>query len=359
MFFYLIPYLPPSFFPFFLPSSLPIHFITWLDNLPVTLPVHKGCTLAARPSRCGPVPSVFNITCCSLSVLRFFSPSYTQLFSRQHYPIFYTVFSSGLLFSRPLRPPTRLTVLHLTTHQRSTTTHHLALTNQSFININTHHPSFFTSLSLIPTRIHSSNKMSGREFPDNSMSRENNRKRSYDEKEYAGNEVNNGQSAHPTKRLRISHDDDEVACMEDASDLTSPSSSTSLSMDEDSPNEDRSDEDLSNVEVNINDLESISEDDVEDLRHSLGDIDYTNENIVIEAIGTTSPLVDDANDEDDQAMAPRRSAQPLSDEESVTDRPLIRYDTPHWTAPYSSRFHGGKEYLRLVMSEDDLSDDEF
>lgn len=191
------------------------------------------------------------------------------------------------------------------------------------------------------------------------MSRENNRKRSYDEKEYAGNEVNNGQSAHPTKRLRISHDDDEVACMEDASDLTSPSSSTSLSMDEDSPNEDRSDEDLSNVEVNINDLESISEDDVEDLRHSLGDIDYTNENIVIEAIGTTSPLVDDANDEDDQAMAPRRSAQPLSDEESVTDRPLIRYDTPHWTAPYSSRFHGGKEYLRLVMSEDDLSDDEF
>ncbi|KAH6981927.1 hypothetical protein BKA56DRAFT_616035 [Ilyonectria sp. MPI-CAGE-AT-0026] len=200
--------------------------------------------------------------------------------------------------------------------------------------------------------------MSGREFPNNSMSRENNRKRSYDEKEYADNDASNGQSAPPPKRRRTSCDDDEAACMEDVPDLTSPSSSDSLSMDEDSPNEDRPNEDLSGVEVDINDLESISEDDVEDLRHSLGDIDYTNENIVIEAIGTTSPLADDANDEDDQVMAPRGSAQPLSDEESVTNRPLIRYDTPHWAAPYSSRFHGGKEYLRLVMSEGDSSDDE-
>ncbi|KAH8729593.1 hypothetical protein BGZ61DRAFT_446660 [Ilyonectria robusta] len=199
--------------------------------------------------------------------------------------------------------------------------------------------------------------MPSREFPNNSMSRENNRKRSYDEKEYADNEVSNGQSTPPTKRRRTSRDDDETACMEDVPDLTSPSS-TSLSMDEDSPNEDLPDEDLSGVEADINDLESISEDDVEDLHHSLGNIDYTNENIVIEAIGTTSPLADDANDEDNQAMAPRGSAQPLSDEESVTYRPLIRYDTPHWAAPYSSRFHGGKEYLRLVMSEDDFSDDE-
>lgn len=190
------------------------------------------------------------------------------------------------------------------------------------------------------------------------MSRGNNRKRSYDDKEYADNDASNDQSAPPTKRRRTSRDDDEVACMEDVPDLTSPSSSISLSIDEDSPNDGRSDEHLSDVEVDINDLESISEDDVEDLRHSLGDIDYTNENIVIEAIGTAGPLADDADDEDDQATAARGSAQPLSDEESVSDRPLIRYDTPHWAAPYSSGCHGGKEYLRLVMSESDPSDDE-
>ncbi|KAH7019213.1 hypothetical protein EDB80DRAFT_676216 [Ilyonectria destructans] len=200
--------------------------------------------------------------------------------------------------------------------------------------------------------------MTGREFPNNSMSRGNNRKRSYDDKEYADNDASNDQSAPPTKRRRTSRDDDEVACMEDVPDLTSPSSSISLSIDEDSPNDGRSDEHLSDVEVDINDLESISEDDVEDLRHSLGDIDYTNENIVIEAIGTAGPLADDADDEDDQATAARGSAQPLSDEESVSDRPLIRYDTPHWAAPYSSGCHGGKEYLRLVMSESDPSDDE-
>lgn len=190
------------------------------------------------------------------------------------------------------------------------------------------------------------------------MSRGNNRKRSYDDKEYADNDTSNSPSAPPTKRRRTSRDDNEDALMEAVPDLTSPSSSNSPSIDESNSNEDRSDEDLSDIEVDINDLESISGDDVEDLRQSLGDIDYTDENIVIEAIGTTSTLADDADDEDDQAMAARGSAQPLSDEESVSGRPLIQYDTPHWAAPYSSGCHGGKEYLRLVMSESDPSDDE-
>lgn len=90
--FYLVPNLPRHFSCFlFLPSFLFIRIITWLDNLPVTLPVHKGCTLAARPSTLWTCP-----VCLQYNLLLAFCPEvfslfYTQLFSRRRYPNFCTV----------------------------------------------------------------------------------------------------------------------------------------------------------------------------------------------------------------------------------------------------------------------------
>ncbi|KAF7547757.1 hypothetical protein G7Z17_g7503 [Cylindrodendrum hubeiense] len=183
--------------------------------------------------------------------------------------------------------------------------------------------------------------MSGHEVPNNSMSQGNNRKRRYDGDEPTTGNASSDASKYPSKRRRVSLADNEDISTQDVPD-TSSSPSHDISVDED----------LSNIEVDLDDLESIPEEDVESIRRSFGDIDHTDEDVVIEAIGTANTRSDGAGD--DQA----RPLHPQSDSGSVFGWPPRRQDIPQQASPYQERYVGGKDYLRRVMSDSDISDDE-
>ncbi|KAK7408905.1 hypothetical protein QQX98_008909 [Neonectria punicea] len=188
--------------------------------------------------------------------------------------------------------------------------------------------------------------MTGQKAPGKSTSKANNAKRPRCDDEQGA--ASSSSSSEPsTKRRRTSHDNnhDGDSLMEDAL-------PDDQNQDESSSSSDSSgfstEESLSDIEVDVDDLESIHEFDMEDLGEFeafgdhygpiTGEYDYS-----------------EAEDEDEEVTEPPSS--PMSDFGQFWGR----QDPPRRGSQSCTNCHGGKELLRLVMADgvESDSDDEF
>lgn len=188
--------------------------------------------------------------------------------------------------------------------------------------------------------------MTGQTFPDKSTSKENNGKRPRDDDDDEQVAANvNGSSESRIKRRRTSRDDNDERDIPTGDTFpnnrdqaeSSSSSSSGLS----------NDESLSDVEVDIDDLESIHEFDIEDLGEfeAFGDHydPMTGEYEYSEAEGEDSEI----EDEEEEVLEPSFSS--MSGSHRFQER-------QSWMS-----YLGGKEYFRLAMADEveSDSDDEF
>ncbi|KAH7157542.1 hypothetical protein B0J13DRAFT_617623 [Dactylonectria estremocensis] len=116
------------------------------------------------------------------------------------------------------------------------------------------------------------------------------------------------------------------------------------------------DDDLQDVEVSLDDLESIQDDEIESLYRSLSPIDFMDD-FLSNSISMVTTLMGPIDEEEDWDLIGEEVPGLHADEEILWATPLWYTPPPHLGLPSGATL-SGREYLRFVMGDGQISDDE-